>query len=241
MPTITREHRGIVIDGYALVLFQEEVALGADVRGAVDVSIRGALLRSSHCKIIWSALSGYSIEKADVKAVVKVNGRQIERTGLRDGDTITLGKALSPQATLQFRLNVNNRNSAVLELPVSGAALDLLHIPSLSSTRIRHVLLLREFGTIGHDPETHIYIPDFPCCNIRFWWIKDSLIAEAARGILQSDESNQGKVTLSSPSSLQLTRVPCIHQLRLLSSRFRQTCDLHILDSRRICNRGEEP
>lgn len=231
MPSITREHRGIVIDGYALVLFQDEVVLGADVQRPVDIPIRGAFLRSLHCKIIWTAHSGYVIEKAHVKAEINVNGHQVEREGLRDGDIITLGKALSPQARLHFRLPVNSGNSAVLELPVSGAALDLLHIPSLSSARIRHVLLLREFSTIGHDPMAHVYAPDFPCCNVHLRWFEDELIAVAERGVLGKPDSEHAKVFLSTPSSLQLTRLSCIHQLRSLSSHFRDTCELHIIDS----------
>jgi hypothetical protein len=239
VPYIPREHRGIVIDGYALILFQDEIVLGTDAKRDVDVPIRGAFLRSIHCKIIWSILSGYVIERHDLKAEVKVNGTPIERAGLGDGDIITLGKAFSPQATLRFRLPANCGNSAVLEFPVSGAALDLFHIPSLSSTRTRHVLLLRDFGTIGHDPEAHIYVPDFPCCNIMLWWIENRLMAEAARGVFQSNELDCDKVALSSPSSLHLTGLPCIHQLRSLLSRFRPTCDLHILDSYHVCSRRQ--
>ena len=231
MSSITRNHRGIVIDGYALILFQDEVVLGTDVQGSVDIPIRGAFLRSIHCKIIWSTDSGYVIEKADVKAEIKVNGQQVEREGLRDGDIITLGKSGYPQAKFRFRLPINCGSSAVLELPVFGAALDLLHIRSLNSTQIRQVLLFREYGTIGHDSSAHVYIPEFPSCNVRLRWLQGELIAEAERGMLGNADSEQDKVCLSTPLVMDVSRLTCRHQLSNLPSRFRDHCELHFIDA----------
>jgi len=231
VPSITPAHRGILIDGYALILFQDEVLLGSDAKRGVNIPIRGALIRSVHCKITWSEPSGYVIEKADEKAEVRVNGSQIERVVLCDGDSIVLGKSIYPQATFRFRIPSRIGKSAVLELPVAGASLDLLQVPAISSSCIRHVLLFRDFGTIGHDRDSHIYIPDFPCCTIRLWWIESQLIIEAARGVLRNNQSDVDKTVLNSPSSFHLKGLPCIHQFRFLTTRFRQDCDLRILDS----------
>lgn len=228
MPSISRKHRGILIDGYAVVVFQDEIVVGAVIDDVVDIPIRGAFIRPLHCKISWSNAAGYRISKIDVKAEIKVNGCRTDGKELNDGDIITLGRPLNPQLTFRFQCPYGNNDSAVLYLLGPEAAFDLLHLHSLSLARTRHILLLREYGTIGHSEETHIHVPNFPCCQLSFWWIEDTLLAEASRGAFSIDGIYRDKTVLSVPSTLLLTGDPCIHQLRSLSTRFQTRCELRI-------------